>query len=77
MAWVEEEMLESLRLQQVFLKECAGTLSAICIALSERLERGGKLLLFGNEEARRTLRTSLRNLWDGISLNVRRCRRWL
>jgi D-sedoheptulose 7-phosphate isomerase len=48
MAWVEEEMMESLRVQQTFLKECAGTMSAICIALSERLERGGKLFLFGN-----------------------------
>jgi len=48
MAWVEEEMVESLRAKQAFIKECAGTLSAICAALADRLERGGKLLLFGN-----------------------------
>jgi D-sedoheptulose 7-phosphate isomerase len=48
MAWVEEEMMESLCAKQVFIKECAGTVSAICAALADRLERGGKLLLFGN-----------------------------
>src|ERR1700682_3283133 len=48
MVWVEKEMVESLRVQQAFIKECAGTLSAICAGLAERLEQGGKLLLFGN-----------------------------
>jgi D-sedoheptulose 7-phosphate isomerase len=47
-AWVEEEVRESLRVKQAFLQECAETLAAICAALAERLERGGKLLLFGN-----------------------------
>jgi D-sedoheptulose 7-phosphate isomerase len=47
-AWVEEEVRESLRVKEAFLQECAGTLAAICAALAERLERGGKLLLFGN-----------------------------
>jgi D-sedoheptulose 7-phosphate isomerase len=41
-------MVESLSVQHVFRKECTRTLSAICAALTERLERGGKLLLFGN-----------------------------
>src|SRR5258708_20802919 len=47
-AWVEEEVRESLRVKQAFLQECAKPLAAICAALAERLERGGKLLLFGN-----------------------------
>ena len=46
--WVEEEMMESLRVKQAFLQDCSETLATICAALSERLERGGKLLLFGN-----------------------------
>jgi D-sedoheptulose 7-phosphate isomerase len=48
MAWVEEEVRESLRVKQALLQECVGTLAAICAALAERQERGGKLLLFGN-----------------------------
>src|SRR5260370_37261939 len=47
-AWIEEEVRESLRVKQAFLQECAKPLAAICAALAERLERGGKLLLFGN-----------------------------
>src|SRR5260370_25502326 len=47
-AWIEEEVGESLRVKQAFLQECAEPLVAICAALAERLERGGKLLLFGN-----------------------------
>ena len=47
-AWIEEEVRESLSVKQAFLQECAMTLAAICAALAERLERGGKLLLFGN-----------------------------
>src|SRR5260370_25617772 len=47
-AWIEEEVGESLRVKQAFLEECAETLAAICGALAERLRRGGKLLLFGN-----------------------------
>src|SRR5260370_21333835 len=47
-AWIEEEVRESLRVKQALLQECAETLAAICAAVAERLERGGKLLLFGN-----------------------------
>jgi D-sedoheptulose 7-phosphate isomerase len=47
-ARVEEEVRESLRVKEAFLQECVGMLAAICTALAERLERGGKLLLFGN-----------------------------
>jgi len=47
-AWIEEEIRESLRVKQAFLQECVEPLAAICAALAERLERGGKLLLFGN-----------------------------
>src|SRR5260370_23332964 len=47
-AGIEEEVRESLRVKQALLEECAETLAAICAALAERLERGGKLLLFGN-----------------------------
>lgn len=46
--WIEEEVRESLRVKQAFLQECAETLAEICAALAVRLERGGKLLLFGN-----------------------------
>src|SRR5260370_35953747 len=46
-AWIEEEVGESLRVKQAFLQECAEPLAAICAALAERLERGGELLLFG------------------------------
>jgi D-sedoheptulose 7-phosphate isomerase len=47
-AWIEEEVSESLRVKRVFLQDCLDTLAAICLALAERFERGGKLLLFGN-----------------------------
>jgi D-sedoheptulose 7-phosphate isomerase len=47
-AWIEEEVKESLRVKEALLQECAETLAVICAALAERLERGGKLLLFGN-----------------------------
>src|SRR5258708_39994394 len=47
-AWIEEEVRESLRVKQAFLQEGAEPLAAICAALAERLERGGELLLFGN-----------------------------
>src|SRR5258708_39476559 len=47
-AWIEEEVGENLRVKQAFLQECAEPLAAICAALAERSERGGKLLLFGN-----------------------------
>jgi D-sedoheptulose 7-phosphate isomerase len=46
--WIEEEVRESLRVKQAFLQECGETLAEICVALVVRLERGGKLLLFGN-----------------------------
>jgi D-sedoheptulose 7-phosphate isomerase len=46
--WIEEEVGESLRVKQAFLQECAEPLAAICAVLAERLEGGGKLLLFGN-----------------------------
>jgi D-sedoheptulose 7-phosphate isomerase len=48
MTWIQEEVRESQRVKQAFLQECAETLAAICVALSEKLGRGGKLLLFGN-----------------------------
>jgi D-sedoheptulose 7-phosphate isomerase len=48
MAWIEEEVEESLGVKQAFLYECTEPLATICAALAERLERGGKLLLFGN-----------------------------
>src|SRR5260370_14629306 len=46
--WIEKEVEESLRVKKALLQECAEALAAICAALAERLERGGKLLLFGN-----------------------------
>src|SRR5216684_5606526 len=46
--WIKEEVGESLRVKQAFLQECAEPLAAICAAVAERLQRGGKLLLFGN-----------------------------
>lgn len=48
LTWIEEEVSESLRVKRGFLQDCAETLAAICLALSERFKRGGKLLLFGN-----------------------------
>lgn len=48
LTWIEEEVNESLRVKQAMRQECAETLAEICTALSERLGRGGKLLLFGN-----------------------------
>jgi D-sedoheptulose 7-phosphate isomerase len=48
LAWIEEEVSESLRIKQAMLQECAEALAAICVALAERLGQGGKLLLFGN-----------------------------
>src|SRR5260370_16175499 len=48
MTWIEEEVTESLRVKQMFLHECAEILAEICVALAERVERGGKVLLFGN-----------------------------
>jgi D-sedoheptulose 7-phosphate isomerase len=48
MAWVKEEVKESLRVKHALLGECTETLAAICMALAERVERGGKVLLFGN-----------------------------
>ena len=48
LAWIEEEVSESLRVKRGFLQDCVDTLAAICLALFERFERGGKLLLFGN-----------------------------
>lgn len=48
LAWIEEEVSESLRVKRVFLQDCVNALAAICLALVERFERGGKLLLFGN-----------------------------
>src|SRR5258708_36478442 len=47
-AWIEEEVRESLRVKQAFLQECAKPLAAICAALAERLERGGEVVLFCN-----------------------------
>jgi D-sedoheptulose 7-phosphate isomerase len=48
LTWIGEEITESLRVKQALLRECNETLAAICVALAERLEWGGKLLLFGN-----------------------------
>jgi D-sedoheptulose 7-phosphate isomerase len=48
LAWIEEEVNESFRVNEAFLQECAVTLAAICAALADRFERRGKLLLFGN-----------------------------
>ena len=48
LTWIGEEVAESLRVKQALLRECNETLAAICAALAEKLERGGKLLLFGN-----------------------------
>jgi D-sedoheptulose 7-phosphate isomerase len=48
LVWIEEEVRESMRVKQAFLQECAETLAEICGALAVRLERGGKLLIFGN-----------------------------
>jgi len=48
LTWIEEEVSESLLVKQALLRECKETLAAICVALAERVERGGKLLLFGN-----------------------------
>src|SRR5260370_8248729 len=47
-AWIEEEVGESVRVKQGWLEECAEKLAVICGALAERLGRGGKLVLFGN-----------------------------
>jgi D-sedoheptulose 7-phosphate isomerase len=47
-AWVEDEIRESLQVKQAFLRQCAEMLARICAVLSDKLERGGKLLLFGN-----------------------------
>ena len=46
--WIEKEVTESLRVKYELLQECAETLTRICCALSERIEQGGKLILFGN-----------------------------
>jgi D-sedoheptulose 7-phosphate isomerase len=48
LAWIEAEVDESLLVKRALLSECKEVLAAICAALAERLERGGKLLLFGN-----------------------------
>ena len=48
LTWIGVEVTESLRVKQALLRECKETLAAICSTLAERLERGGKLLLFGN-----------------------------
>jgi len=48
LAAVEGEVAESLRVKEAFLRECARPLADVCLAIAERLERGGKLLLFGN-----------------------------
>jgi D-sedoheptulose 7-phosphate isomerase len=45
---IEAEIEESVRAKQQFLQSCKGVLAAICIAVADRLQKGGKLLLFGN-----------------------------
>ena len=40
--------MESLRVKEAFLQECVRTLALICMGIAERLQQGGKLLLFGN-----------------------------
>ncbi len=47
-AEIEAEIGESVRVKQQFLESCKEVLAAICIAVAERLQKGGKLLLFGN-----------------------------
>ncbi len=71
-AWIEEEVRESLRVKQALLEECAETLAAICAALAERLERGGKLLLFGNGGSA----ADAQHIWGAIAANAQRFRRW-
>lgn len=48
LTWIEEEVNESVRVKQAMQQECTEALAEICAVLSERLGRGGKLILFGN-----------------------------
>jgi hypothetical protein len=75
-AWIEEEVTESLRVKRALLLERAETLAAICAALVKMFERDGKLL----EVARSTPNTSRQSLsgatgdgFDGQQLHSNRC----
>jgi D-sedoheptulose 7-phosphate isomerase len=48
LAEVEAEILDSRRAQDALLHQCAKTLVAISMAISEQLRQEGKLILFGN-----------------------------
>jgi D-sedoheptulose 7-phosphate isomerase len=48
LAAVEAEIAESLHVKETFLRQCSLPVAAISLAIAERLQRGGKLLLFGN-----------------------------
>jgi D-sedoheptulose 7-phosphate isomerase len=48
LAAVEAEIGESLRVKQAFLRQCSFSVAKIAVAIAERLQKGGKLLLFGN-----------------------------
>lgn len=48
LAFVEAEMLASLRIKEKFVRECADTIAEVAEILANSIRRGGKLLLFGN-----------------------------
>ena len=48
LAAVEVEIGESMRVKQAFLRQCSSSVAKIAVAIVERLQKGGKLLLFGN-----------------------------
>jgi len=48
LATVEAEITESLRVKEAFLRQCSLAVAKISATIAERLEKGGKLLLFGN-----------------------------
>jgi D-sedoheptulose 7-phosphate isomerase len=48
LANVEAEIAESLRVKEMFLIQCSFLVAKISVAIAERLQKGGKLLLFGN-----------------------------
>ncbi|MFI5094777.1 MAG: D-sedoheptulose 7-phosphate isomerase [Candidatus Acidiferrales bacterium] len=48
LATVEAEIADSLHVKEAFLRQCSFSVAAISVAVAERLQKGGKLLLFGN-----------------------------
>ncbi len=48
LAAVEAEIAASLHVKETFLRQCSFSVATISVAIAERLQRGGKLLLFGN-----------------------------